>query len=274
MKKITRQVWSHRSLSSGKRYYVTDVRGDSACDINDFPSLVRAVAIISFKNPDFALFYRGQDKDYQLRFNKTTLRPSIYRNWGSGKTRGRLMKERFENLVLATKLLRNKFSAKKLDSRYRIFQYTEVAWAILQHYEIITTPLMDFTVSLRVASSFATCGPGTHGFLYVIGLPYPQGSISYYSEQQMLNLRLLSICPPEALRPYFQDGYLVGSFPHREHSGYTGKLDFGHRLLAKFRLPKVGFWGRSYHAIPDDALYPRDDQVKIICDEVKEELNN
>ena len=265
MQSITRKVWSHRSLLTEEKYYVADVRRDDALDISDYPSLVKAIAKVSFHNPELSLFFRGQSEDYRLKTNETTLRPSIYRQWRSHKARKRLMKKRFENLEVATRLLRGAFDKHNLKSKKRVFQFEEVAWSILQHYEVVPTPMLDLTHSLRVAASFALRGKGSHGFIFVLGLPFPDGSISYYSEKGMVNLRLLSICPPEALRPYFQDGYLSGSFPHRVLKGYTGKLDFGHRLIAKFRLQKNSFWSDEYPCIPDSALYPEIDQIKEIC---------
>ena len=98
MQKISHQVWSHRSLSTRTTYRIAAVREDEALEITSFPSLVKAVSIISFKNPELSLFFRGQADDYRLRFNQTSLRPSIYRNWESGKSRKRLMKKRFDDL--------------------------------------------------------------------------------------------------------------------------------------------------------------------------------
>ena len=45
-------------------------------------------------------------------------------------------------------------------------------------------------------------------FVYVFGLPYYHNRISIDSEHDLVNIRLLSIMPPEALRAYFQEGFL------------------------------------------------------------------
>jgi len=34
------------------------------------------------------------------------------------------------------------------------------------------------------------------------------------------------------------------------------EIDFGRRLLAKFRLSRSGFWPKGYNPIPNEALYP------------------
>ena len=46
-------------------------------------------------------------------------------------------------------------------------------------------------------------------------------------------------------------------------------FDFGRRLVAKIEIPKNGFWGKDFHAIPKNALYPPDDEVESICSEIK-----
>ena len=160
-----------------------------------------------------------------------------------------------------------------MESKGRLFEFAEISWALLQHYEVTPTLMLDITQSLRVAASFATQGDGEYGHLYAIGLPYPNGIISFYADLQIVNVRLLGICPPEAARPYFQDGYLIGTFPHRYRFGYNTKLDFGRRLIAKFKLPKRSFWSDTYPPIPTEALYPVDDEVKDLCTTVKDNLN-
>ena len=89
-------------------------------------------------------------------------------------------------------------------------------------------------------------------------------------EEELFNIKLLSICPPKAIRPYYQEGYLAGSFPIME-SLRSYKLDMARRLVAKFRL-KPPFWDNNFHAIPDDALLPEGDPMKRICDDVKASL--
>lgn len=274
MQQIARKIWSHRSLDTNERYSLTDVRTDTPLLVNNYPQLVQAIAKISFQNPQVNLFYRGQHKDYLNGDGLSSLMPSIYRGWGSGrKKRQREMKRRFDRLDQAVDLLKEQFDENKIESKSRVFQFEEVAWAILQHYEITPTLLLDITQSLRVAASFATMGDGDYGYLYALGLPYPNGIISFYADLQMINVRLLGICPPEAVRPYFQDGYLTGTFRHRYRFGYNTKIDFGRRLVAKFKFPKHSFWSGSYSPIPFDALYPANDEIKDLCTVVRANLD-
>lgn len=274
MQKITRNIWSHKSLETGERYPVVETRKDEPLLVNDYPSLIQALAGISFHNPDLGLFYRGQQNDYTTGIGQSSLVPSIYRGWGpSGVKRRRIMRQRFDRLDQAVDLLKRDFNEQKLPSKNRVFQFEEVAWAILQHYGVTPTPLLDFTHSVRVAASFATQGDGDYGHVFAVGLPYPSASISFYADLQIVNVRLLSICPPEAQRPYFQDACMVGTFPHRYRFGYNSKIDFGRRLIAKFKLPKRSFWSETYPPIPSEALYPSDDRIKDLCTTVQVELN-
>jgi len=63
-----------------------------------------------------------------------------------------------------------------------------VCWAILQHYGVCDTPLVDLTHSLRVAASFAHLEflkaksknkRRKYGYVMALAMPYPVGSISY-----------------------------------------------------------------------------------------------
>ncbi|MGQ3169838.1 MAG: hypothetical protein ACT6RZ_05665 [Methylophilus sp.] len=99
---------------------------------------------------------------------------------------------------------------------------------------------------------------------------FPEGSITYSVESELLNIRLLSICPPEAQRPYFQEGFLVGSFPAYRMQRRPN-LDIGVRLIAKFELNSLNFWDKNFHAIPVDALFPEGDKLQDICLELKSE---
>jgi hypothetical protein len=169
---------------------------------------------------------------------------------------------RYEVLTEAERLLSGDFRQSRFLGRQRIARYRLLRWAILQHYEVCATPLLDVTHSLRVAASFATnCSSGVEPVIYILAVPAVSGSVSASSEQGIQTIRLSSICPPEARRPYFQEGYLLAEYPDLiaidEKQDYRPyEIDFGRRLLAKFRLSPSGFWSKDYPPIPDVALYP------------------
>ena len=145
--------------------------------------------------------------------------------------------------------------------RDRVTRSRILQWAIIQHYEICETPLLDVTHSLRVAASFATLNGSLAPVLYVLAAPYLGGTISASSEQGIQTIKLSSICPPDARRPHFQEGYLLGEYPeltslHQKQRYKHFEIDFGLRLLAKFHLKPDVFWNGEHRPIPQAALFP------------------
>lgn len=235
---------------------------------NTYDELVKDVAQILHRNRNVVLFYRGQSKDYILD-GKTTILPSIYRK---KKDENKLMlKKRFEILQAKTAILQELFNNAKI--RYAgaslLKKYPEIAWSILQHYEICETPLLDITNSLHVACSFAfDKNVNTTGIIYILGLPWQTDAIGYNTFEELVNLRLLSVCPPEAQRPFFQEGYLAGPFPNYQLNKpeRVDQFDFARRLIAKFEIPMTNnFWGEGFGRIPSEKLYPIDDEIKELC---------
>jgi hypothetical protein len=251
----------------------TPVWRATAFEVSTFRSLVEHVARLAYANPDELLFFRGQDRDYQSKAGGTTLYPAIYRG---DSLAARELRHRFELLDQGARLLVERFKAAKIDGHRELRQKRYIQWSILQHYEVVPTPLLDLTQSLRVACSFAqlrstdpTC------FVYVLGLPYLTNRISINSEHDMVNVRLLSICPPAALRPYFQEGFLGGTADVTTEFDSKTELDFRNRLIAKFAIPRAKvFWGPGFEQIPESALYPRGDLVLELCTNLRAELRD
>lgn len=272
MQRLRNKLWSHQSSQEDRqRYFVKDILESTPREIDSFRSLVTAVAELSYYNAEHVLFYRGQPRQYRTRNTDgkliDSLYPTIYRSQGQTLGADALDKRFREMEEHATRLL-GLLEAEKIQGVDKLRKFPELVWAILQHYEVCPTPLLDLTHSLRVAASFALNRSETEGFLYVFGFPHPNGSITYSVESELLNIRLLSICPPQAQRPYFQEGFLVGTFPARRTQKHWS-LDVRNRLIAKFRLIKKNFWSEHFHAIPDQALYPDDDRMKKICDSLE-----
>jgi hypothetical protein len=147
----------------------------------------------------------------------------------------------------------------------------EVQWAIIQHYELWPTPLIDITSSLRIAASFAmglrlaNTQEQRRGFVFVVGMPSSTGSITFDLDQQLCLARLHSACPPVAARPHYQDGFLVGRFPIYSMAdfGVKKKSNLLRRLVAKFLLIDEGnFWDEDFPIVREDALYPTDDPLR------------
>ena len=86
--------------------------------------------------------------------------------------------------------------------------------------------------------------------MFVFGLPYITNRISIDSEQDAVVVRLPSICPPEALRPYYQDGDLAGTDKITMEYASKDELDFNRRLIAKFQIRRgASFWPRGFSPV-------------------------
>jgi uncharacterized protein YutE (UPF0331/DUF86 family) len=264
--KLTPELEAHRK---GEPVWRAD-----AYPVSTYRALVEHVARLAYANRDQLLFFRGQDKDFQSKAGGSTLYPAIYRG---DAIPTRELRHRFELLDQAARLLVDKFKAARVNGHTELRHKRYIQWSILQHYEVAPTPLLDLTHSLRVACSFAqlwstdpTC------YVYVLGLPYVTNRITINFEHDVVNVRLLSICPPSAVRPYFQEGYLAGTADVTTDFDSKTELDFRNRLIAKFAIPRArsAFWGSGFDQIPESVLFPRGDAILNLCAGLKTELKD
>lgn len=272
MKRISNKVFSHLSLKTKDRTFIGEIRASKGLEVSSFRELVKKLAYISFNNPELNLYYRGQRHDYKNNKSASYLYPSLYRGVREKVRSGNNLDARVAILRESQKRLIECFKKHKLAGHDSLYRYEEIQWAILQHYEVCGTPLLDITSSLRAACSFALQSAEHHGYLYVLGLPQVNGSISYYVEEEMLNVKLSSICPPQALRPYFQEGLLVGCFPSELKSPSWARIDVASRMIAKFKLVKDSFWDDEFQEIPSKSFFPDEDPVLHICEDIIESI--
>lgn len=244
-----------------------DVWTAVAYPVRSYRELVEHVAKLSYANRNQLLFFRGQGRDYQSKARGSTLYPAIYRGDNLASADLRL---RFEDLESAGRNLVTLLKDEKIVGARDVGRKKFVQWSILQHYEVVPTPLLDVTHSIRVACSFAQLSEGgPAAYVYVIGLPFPTNRISINSEDDIVNIRLLSICPPEALRPYFQEGYMAGTPDVLDDYDSKTELDFRNRLIAKFEIPRrKSFWNAGFGMTPESALYPSGDRVHELCRQI------
>lgn len=276
MEPILKKVWTFNSKGKKEEQSISQIRKGSGVTVKSYRELVEKVAFLSFKNPEFVLFYRGQQGDYPEASRGTSLYPSIFRGGVGIDT----LLDRFNRLDRAENILADRYQ-NNLEGAKKIKTHRILRWAILQHYDICLTPLLDITHSLRVACSFAFGEVGQNeAFIYVLGLPQISGSVTASSEHGIQIIRLLSICPPKALRPYYQEGYLVGEYPTISYKGklqyYRQEVDFAQRLICKFKITGNGaFWDKDFPAIPNSYLYPnkRDAFVRL-AQRVKDDLGD
>jgi len=245
----------------------------AAFPVNSYQRLVAIIAKLAFLNKDHLLFFRGQDRDYRSKAGSTTIYPKIYRG---DYLPQREINYRFELLHEASKQLKHLFTIEEVDGFKELSRKKYIQWSILQHYEVCATPFLDITHSIRVACSFAQhFSKHSNAYVYTFGLPYITHRITINSEHDLVLIRLLSICPPDALRPYFQEGYLTGTEDITIEYDSKTELDFKNRLIAKFEIPNNdSFWKPGFSAIPKNVLFPSSDRVKDLCTSIKLKIKN
>lgn len=245
--------------------------------VASYQELLKKVAALGYHNPRFKLLFRGQRQDYKLNASgeagvHSSLYPTILRP-RSGIRREQGLDEGFTRLATAERLLIERIRERAVQA------HQLVRWAVIQHYEVCATPLLDVTQSLQAALSFAV-RDRADGFLFVLAFPQLAGPVSVSIESMTQVVDLSQACPPEALRPHFQSGMLIGDYPaiasrevsHRRR-GMVGN-NFACRLLAKFHLTDCVAWAsEGFTAMPEQVLFPNDaDEWFAILQQIKDEI--
>lgn len=252
-----------------------DVASHEAFPVNTFSELQEQMARLSCINKSSVLYYRGQKRDYKADGSqKSSFYPTIYR----GRMTPDEKEMRWHQLEYASNKLVDYLSKANLKSPIKLLKRKYLLqWSILQHYEVVPTPLIDVTQSLRIACSFALMdnpvGEGEDcAYVYAFALPYVNHRISIDSEEYLAIIRLLSVAPPEARRPYHQEGFLVGEDFIQKDYVKKEELDLNNRLVAKFKIPKnEEFWDIERKQ-EKRVLYPEDDVVEAVCTRIHEEV--
>lgn len=279
------RLWSFSGKSeNAMEMRCTDVRTSEGLEVHSFLELARKVAELQFLNRDLVLMFRGQPKDYTNQKRNTTLKPTIFRVGKDGKLPSQsTLRKRFEKLSMAEFELVERYQLferndrKQNDSVTRLKRQRILRWSILQHYGACDTPLLDVTHSLRIAASFASLQSEEYSYLMVVGVPNLSGAITASADAGLQIIRLSSVCPPSAIRPHIQEGYLLGEYPEiaeasQKENYYHYEIDFGRRLVAKFRFRPESFWRASedFPRLPEAALYPPDDPLEEVANQIRE----
>lgn len=247
------KVWSFSEKMPEGGWGKCQVRKYAGTKVTDYIDLVSKVASIQFHNPNFLLLFRGQKADHRLdntRKRNSTIRPGIFRRndmFGVSHWNAEI-RRRYETLERAERLLVDSWDREGLAGGRRLSRSSVIRWAILQHYEVCDTPLLDVTHSLRIAASFASLDNRTEeAFVMVLAAPQISGTVSACAYHEMQVLRLSGLCPGAAIRPHLQEGYLLGEYPElRTFKDKTNlklhETDFGQRLISKFRFNPDTFW--------------------------------
>lgn len=238
------------------------IRRGAGHTVSTFEELAHCIARLAVYNPRLFPLFRGQTKDYLDAKGGTMLYPSIFRK------RPRITKKTVQSRFAYLKAAVNTLKRDRDLSCAPLAAHTEMWWSLLQHYELAPTPLLDVTQNLRMAATFALCERDCsgadwrhlpEGFVYVLGLPHAPACLSHMVDEEMVLIRLQSVCPPAALRPHFQEGFLVGRWP-LSLSKVVGD-NAAYRLIGKYRLDnsKNGFWGNGFQPVPRNVVYPSPD---------------
>lgn len=242
----------------------TAIRGAQAHPVSTYMELAKKIAALQFRNRDFVLMFRGQKRDYLNKSRNSSIKAGLMRPPTLHKEIPiALVRDRLARLKQAEAELVRHYGSVDHDGLKRLKRYHIIRWSILQHYEICDTPLLDVTHSLRIAASFASEGAEDEAYLFVLGVPNLSGAITASAEAGLQIVRLASVCPPVAVRPHLQEGYLLGEYPdfssiEQKENYKQFEMDFGRRLIAKFRFDPTHFWSKSDHfpRVPKSALYP------------------
>lgn len=277
------ELWSFFDEKNKIRKVTNDqVRKASGHEVRSYMELATKVAELQFENWNHVLLFRGQNSDFKNLDDNTSLKPTLFRGDPKrlkGQTWETLFRERFEKLRKAEKELIDHFSLSGKGSAKYLRKYRILRWALLQHYDVCDTPLLDVTHSLRIASSFASIRAVERAYIFVLGVPNLSGAITASAEGGLQIVRLASVCPPTAVRPHIQEGYLLGEYP--ETAGLDQKrriesheIDFGRRLIAKFWFNPLTFWKKdSFSMVTEGDLYPNKlDPIFKLAEAVKKSI--
>jgi hypothetical protein len=275
-------IWSYFDRSTNASTATNHkIRGAMGHPVRTYFELAKKVAELQFRNREHVLLFRGQSADYRTSKGNSMLKASLFRLNGKKLPTPTLLTNRFARLRRAEDGLVERYTAHKFLGFDRLRRHRILRWAILQHYAVCDTPLLDVSSSLRIAASFATHGNDSEdAFLFVFGVPNLSGAVTASSESSLQIVRLSSACPPEAVRPHLQEGYLLGEYPEIADYGQNAhykyfEMDFGRRLVAKFKFnPKTLWKSKNFPAVPEEALYPKGhrDQLLTLTEDLKTSL--
>lgn len=248
--------------------------------VASFTRLVDVTAFLSVMNKNHILLYRGQTKQRPLL-------PSLFRpKWTppDGTITGHIRDGDRRGYWNTLEEVESRTLAVLEDEglpRWRHLKFRRPArWAVIQHYELWPTPLLDFTTSIRVAASFAfgLDQKASAGFLYVIGVKRVRSDLMTLDpkengdgdkaerESGTLAIRLNAVCPPSAVRPHLQDGVLIGHYPSDQPLSYdAGVHDAASLLVAKLHLTNDGgFWTRDFPILRRTSLLPKEKDDRLL----------
>lgn len=248
-------------------------------EVKSFARLVDIVSFLSVMNKNLILLYRGQGEDHRLL-------PSLLRSrwpvFGHEDVCAELGLDRlhyWDQLASVESVVLRVLEDHGLPRWRHLRAYRSAKWAVIQHYELWPTPLLDLTASLRVAASFGLGlddGARTKGMLYVVGVRNVRSDLmplkcdnAHEQASRSLTIRLNAVCPPNARRPHLQEGFLVGHYPfEHQHACDEEASDAASILVAKLALTDDDgrFWDPDFPIHTRNSLLPALDQDDLLGD--------
>ena len=225
-------------------------------EARSYEQLVEYISFLTSMNKRLVLYYRGQTSGHDPL-------PAIFRPFWlspSGQ-KFQLTNNRYiywNELIQVGKGVTEICRAVGVPRPRTIELIREAQWAIVQHYNLWPTPLLDVTQNLRVAATFALWNNRHEGFLFVFGLPNTTASVSYDVDQHVALARLESVCPPSARRPHIQNGFLVGRYPlydirpENDKNASPEINNMSRRLVAGIKLVNEPSSSSQYGSFWDD----------------------
>jgi len=274
------------------RTRVWDVHKENPFPVTAYDELVRIVSFLHVMNKVDVLLFRGQQ-------GRSPLVPTLLRDtWtppprsGIGEVPIARHRDHYWKKLdkVSAKVFQMLHDDKSLLPRWHPFSLFKTkplaAWAVVQHYELWPTPLLDLTSSLRVAASFAlglkndsekrarstenVSSPSRQrsGYLYVLRFDSVVSNLMTLDEGKPADLqaiRLNSVCPPDARRPHYQEGFLLArtrSFDQAHQLNSTESASS--RLVAKFKLIDDGrFWTPDFPPHSTASLLPTESDDEL-----------
>lgn len=275
-----------RDLSMTKQAMGSESLEFTVEPVESYERLSYIAAFLAVMNKNMILLFRGQRQDFPLL---RTLYRSMWTDEAVNKRLGSIAANRAEywlSLPAVEKKVYEVLAGEGLP-RWRHLEDEHIRyarWAVIQHYELWPTPMLDFSTSLRVGASFALGPTGKkkwrwphrtfqEGYLYIAGttrlrsdlMPLFRGKKDdkYEIAEGFLSIRLNAVCPPNAVRPHLQEGVLVGLYPVDNLGDLNpDRNNYGKRLIAKIRLVDRGnFWTKDFPCHTTDALLPAKDPL-------------
>lgn len=250
---------------------------DDGLLVNSFEELATKVAELAFYNPHHVLLFRGHASSNTNQSSATDLKPSLFL-----PVKQRLSKNRLIQRMLALKEAEVKFF--NLYKEAGLANYQELGrskfkrWALLEHFGVCRTPLLEVSLSLRVAASVASINNSSDSCIYVLGVPSLGGAMTVDQSGELHVVRLASVFPLTIESHHSRDSYMLGQYTNisdfeTDQFALDFDSNFADRLISKFRFSPDLFWRNS--GIENCRILPsliENQDIYKIASEVKNSL--